>query len=47
MQNFNMGRGKNREDKPRLPSIYVGNLPEENFYDLDLYKYFTSKGFKV
>lgn len=42
-----MGRGKNREDRPKLPSIYVGNLPEEKFYDLDFYKFFTSKGYKV
>lgn len=46
LSSFPMGRGK-REDKPRLPSIYVGNLPEENFYDLDLFKYFASKGYKV
>ena len=29
------------------PSIYVANLPAENFYDLDFYKFFTSKGYKV
>jgi RNA recognition motif-containing protein len=30
-----------------LPSLYVSNLPKENFLDLDFYKFFTSKGFKV
>ena len=30
-----------------LPSVYVGNLPTQSFYDLDLYKYFTSRGYKV
>jgi len=29
-----------------LPSLYVGNLPD-NFYDLDMYKFFTSKGYQV
>lgn len=29
-----------------MPSLYVGNLPE-NYYDLDLYKFFTSKGYQV
>ena len=27
--------------------MYVSNLPKENFFDLDFYKFFTSKGFKV
>jgi RNA recognition motif-containing protein len=27
--------------------VYVGNLPTQSFYDLDLYKYFSSKGYKV
>ena len=30
-----------------LPSLYVSNLPKENFLDLDFYKFFTSKGYKV
>lgn len=30
-----------------LPSLYVSNLPKESFFDLDFYKFFTSKGFKV
>jgi RNA recognition motif-containing protein len=30
-----------------LPSLYVSNLPKENFFDLDFYKFFTSKGYKV
>jgi polyadenylate-binding protein len=30
-----------------MPSLYVSNLPKENFFDLDFYKFFTSKGYKV
>jgi|LauGreDrversion4_2_1035121.scaffolds.fasta_scaffold91890_2 polyadenylate-binding protein len=30
-----------------LPSLYVSNLPKENFLDLDFFKFFTSKGYKV
>jgi len=30
-----------------LPSLYVSNLPKENFFDLDFYKFFTNKGYKV
>ena len=25
----------------------MGNLPKESFYDLDLYKYFSSKGYQL
>jgi len=40
-----------RRDGPHVPrvkrpSVYVGNLPQ-NFYDLDLFKCFTSRGFKL
>jgi hypothetical protein len=27
--------------------VYVGNLPRDSFYDLDLYKYFSSRGYKI
>ena len=27
--------------------MHVGNLPKESFYDLDLYKFFNSKGYKL
>ena len=40
----------NQERKRRmneLPSLYVSNLPKENFLDLDFFKFFTSKGYKV
>jgi RNA recognition motif-containing protein len=30
-----------------LPSLYVSGLPLQNFLDLDFYKFFTSKGYKV
>lgn len=32
--------------KVMRPSIYVGNLPKD-FYDLDLFKFFTSRGYKL
>lgn len=35
------------QEKSQFPSVYVGNLPTQSFYDLDLYKYFTSRGYKV
>jgi RNA recognition motif-containing protein len=27
--------------------VYVGNLPTSSFYDLDLYKFFSSRGYKL
>jgi RNA recognition motif-containing protein len=30
-----------------FPSLYVGGLPKEGFYDLDFYKVFTAKGYKL
>lgn len=30
-----------------MPTLYIGNLPKDYFYDLDLYKFFTNKGYKV
>lgn len=35
-----------REDKKRLPSLHIGNLPSK-FYDLDLFKLIKTKGFPV
>lgn len=46
VQNFTMDRPRHQE-RVQLPSVYVGNLPTQSFYDLDLYKYFTSRGYKV
>jgi RNA recognition motif-containing protein len=43
-------RADNQERKKRMnefPSLYVSNLPKQNFLDLDFYKFFTSKGYKV
>ena len=36
-----------REEKNKFPSLYVSNLPLENFFDLDFYKLFQSKGYKI
>ncbi len=30
-----------------MPSLYVGNLPDKSFFDLDLKKFFEQKGFKI
>lgn len=55
--NLNQQRGNapqrrqdNQERKKRmneLPSLHISNLPKENFFDLDFFKFFTSKGYKV
>ena len=42
-----MERPPRHQDNPQFPSVYVGNLPTQSFYDLDLYKMFSSKGYKV
>jgi hypothetical protein len=36
-----------RPDGKRWPSLYVGNLPEKSFFDLDLKKVFESRGYNV
>jgi RNA recognition motif-containing protein len=36
-----------KEEKNKIPSLHVSGLPEMNFFDLDLYKLFTSKGFTL
>jgi RNA recognition motif-containing protein len=46
VQNFSMDRPRQQE-KSQFPSLYVGNLPTQSFYDLDLYKYFSSRGYKI
>lgn len=49
-QNMQMGgatKGQTKEEKNRFPSLHVSNLPKENFFDLDFYKFFTSKGYKL
>lgn len=38
---------KRKERMNELPSLYISNLPKENFFDLDFYKFFTNKGYKV
>jgi RNA recognition motif-containing protein len=35
-----------RQEKKRLPSLHIGNLPGK-FYDLDLYKLIKQQGFNV
>ena len=58
LQNMNMGgqRGgagaglskqKRKERLNQFPSLYVSNLPKENFFDLDFYRFFTSKNYRV
>lgn len=51
MQSLNLGQNRSapvsKEEKNKLPSLYVSNLPKENFFDLDFYKLFTSQGYKV
>jgi hypothetical protein len=41
------GPAPSKEDKNKFPSLYVSNLPKENFFDLDFYKFIQSKGFKI
>ena len=36
-----------RQTNPNFFSVYVGNLPQKAFYDLDLQKFFTTKGYKI
>lgn len=36
-----------KPEKQRFFSLYVGNLPEKSFFDLDLQKIFEQKGYKV
>ena len=40
-------KGQSKEEKNKFPSLHVSNLPKESFFDLDFYKYFTSRGYKV
>ena len=46
VQNLGMERPRHSE-KSQQPSVYVGNLPTQSFYDLDLHKYFTTRGYKL
>ena len=41
------GHGPSKEEKNKFPSLYISNLPKESFFDLDLYKFFNSKGYRV
>lgn len=36
-----------KEERNKIPSLHVSNLPELSFFDLDLYKLFTSKGYTI
>lgn len=42
-----MGKRVSKEEKNQFPSLYVDNLPRESFFDLDLYKFFSSKGYTL
>lgn len=39
-QNTAGNKQRKKEQLNALPSLYVSNLPKENFLDLDLYKFF-------
>lgn len=39
--------GNSKEEKNKFPSLHVSNLPKENFFDLDFYKFFTSRGYRL
>ena len=50
LQNMHIGGPKGhstKEEKNKFPSLHVSNLPKENFFDLDFYKFFASKGYKL
>ena len=36
-----------KPDFQKWPTLYVGNLPDKSFFDLDLKKFFESNGFNV
>ena len=42
-----MNKQKLKQRKNELPSLYVSNLPKENFLDLDFYYYFVNRKFNV
>ncbi len=52
LSNLNIGAPQrsapvSKEEKNKFPSLYVSNLPKENFFDLDFFKLFTSQGFRL
>jgi len=46
-QSNQVNRKELKAKMSQTPSIHVSNLPKDNFLDLDLYKFFTSHGFKI
>jgi hypothetical protein len=40
-----MSKQKRKERLNQLPSLYVSNLPKENFLDLDFYRFFQNKNY--
>jgi RNA recognition motif-containing protein len=42
-----MGKRLSKEEKNQYPSLYIDNLPKESFFDLDLYKFVSAKGYKL
>lgn len=42
-----MSKQKRKERMNEVPSLYVSNLPRENFFDLDFQKFFENRGYRV
>lgn len=36
-----------RADGQKWPSLFVGNIPDKAFFDLDLKKHFEDRGYKI
>lgn len=42
-----LSKQQRKEKMNEIPSLYVGNLPKENFFDLDFQKFFESRGYRI
>ena len=42
-----LSKQQRKEKMNEIPSLYVGNLPKDNFFDLDFQKFFESRGFRI
>jgi cold-inducible RNA-binding protein len=42
-----LGKQQRKEILNQYPSLYVSNLPKENFLDLDFYRLFFTRGYRV
>lgn len=47
MQSTQLYRSRSNQQHSNQPSLHIGNLPKDAFYDLDLYKVFTTKGYNL